>query len=443
MGTMPAPYENLSIEAAQAVDVHIAGSVPARTKWVETLDSLWSYRKRLLKSALIGLLVGLAVAFVIPRHFESNATMMPPESSGSSAGLLASMAGRALGGDVLGGLAASLLGSRSNGPLYIDLLRSSYVTGHMIDRFHLQDIYHSRYRVDAAKKLIRRTKVVQEKKSGVISLTVTDTDPVRARDMAQAYLDELNVLVNRTSTSAARRERVFIEGRMATAKEELGRAQIAMSNFSSTHAAVDIREQTRVTVESEAKLQGQMIVTQGELDSLRQIYGDQNVRVRAAEARLGDLKREFEKIGGSSAELPAERNGSQGANPESVSFPPLLQLPRLAVPFANLYRNERVQEAVLDLLTQQYEVSRIQEARDVAAINVIDAPGIPEKKSFPPRTLLILAFTFVGLWGGAAFVVVRDRWSAVSSQDPRRLLAERMIHDLRDMRGIRFRRSRV
>jgi capsule polysaccharide export protein KpsE/RkpR len=400
--------------------------------WVENLTILWYHRRRLSQVAAIALLSGLITAFVIPRHYESTGTMMPPEGASSGGAFLASMAGRALGGDMLGGLAASLLGAHSNGPLYVELLRSATVTGHLIDRFHLQRVYHTRYRVDAAKKLVRRTKVTQDKKSGVLTLTVTDTNPERARDMAQAYLDELNALVKRTSTSSAGRERAFIERRLAAAKVDLDRAQEAMSDFSSTHATIDIREQTRVTVEEEAKLQALLITTQGELNSLRQIYGDGNVRVRAAEARIGNLKKEIEKIGGSSAELSPDGNSTapkdsteEGA--ESVSFPPLLQLPRLGVPYANLYRNVHVQETVYELLTQQYEIARLQEARDVPALNVIDAPGIPEKKSFPPRALFTAVFTCCALLMSSALLIFRHRWQSVSLHDPRRRIVSEIL----------------
>src|SRR6202008_2920071 len=147
-------------------------------------------------------------------------------------------------------------------------------------------VYHTRYRADAAKSLLRRTAVLQDKKSGVITITVTDTDPVRARDMAQAYLNEWNVLVNRTATSSAHQERVFIERRLDAVKRDLERAQDAMSDFSKTHTTIDIREQTRATVDAASKLEAELVVTQGELESLQQIYGNENVRVRAAQARL-------------------------------------------------------------------------------------------------------------------------------------------------------------
>jgi len=408
---------------------------PAPPNWLANAQVLWRHRQFLLRRTVIALVVNFGLVFLIPVQYESTVRIMPPEQSGSEAAMFAALAGRALGGEALGGLAASLLGTHNSGALFVDLLRSGSVTGNLIDRFKLQSVYNTRYHVDAAKKLGRRTAIVQDKKSGVISLTVTDTDPRRARDMAQAYLDELNVLVNRTSTSSAHQERVFIERRLDAVRRDLDRAQLAMSEFSSTHTTIDIREQTRATVEAAAKLQAEMIVTRGELQSLEQMYGDQNVRVRAAQARLANLKSEIGKLGGSSAELTADtdsvaHDGTSAAEPEPASYPPLRQLPRLAVPFANLYRNVRVQENIFELLTQQYEVARIQEAKDVPVVNIIDAPGIPEKKSFPPRKLTTLILTMLVLAVTSAWLIGRHHWNNLNPQDPRRLFAGEIVYTL-------------
>jgi capsule polysaccharide export protein KpsE/RkpR len=221
--------------------------------------------------------------------------------------VLAALTGRGLGSlNGLSSLAGSLLGGNNSTALFVDLLRSGTVADHLIDRFHLQAVYHKRYRVDTAKHLAHNTTITDDKKSGVISITVEDTDPRRARDLAQGYLDELNLLVNRTSTSSAHQERVFIEKRLQKVKADLGQAQQRMSEFSSTHSTVDIKEQTRAMVDAASRLQAQMILEQANLDSLRQIYGDGNVRVRATQARIAALQGQLLKISGSSAPLAAE-----------------------------------------------------------------------------------------------------------------------------------------
>ena len=339
---------------------------------------------------------------------------------------------------MLGGVLASLIGGHNTGSLYVDLLRSTSISNRLIDRFQLESVYHKRYRMDAAKVLARKTTIVQDKKSGVLSLKVVDIDPVRARDMAQVYVDELNTLVTRTGNSSAHQERVFIEKRLQAVRGDLERAQQAMSEFSSTHAAIDLKEQARATVESQAKVQGALIVAQSELDSLRQLYGDGNVRVRETDARIAGLQRELAKMGGSSSPLSTTQKDDAGDLTQNASFLPLRQVPRLAVPFANLYRELHVQETVYDLLTQQCEFVRIQEVKDIPAVNVIDAPEIPEKKSFPPRALMTIGLTIATVLLVSIGLLVHHYWLLIDAADPRKEFAHEVIESMKAMRPVRW-----
>jgi capsule polysaccharide export protein KpsE/RkpR len=393
-------------------------SMEPRPNWVVNAALLWSYRRVLARVLGVSMLLSVAIAFLLPKRYDSTARIMPPGNSMGGTAFLAALAGRstALGG--LGSLAGGLFGGGGNTALFVDLLRSGTVSGHLIDRFDLQQVYRKRYRVDAAKYLAKETKVVDDKKSGVITLTVTDTDPVRARDLAQAYLDELNLLVNRTNTSSARQERIFLEQRLAGVRSDLEKAQKQLSEFSSTNGTVDLKEQARATVDAAARLEAQLIAEQSTLNALRQIYGDANVRVRSAEARIAVLQAETTRMGGDAKPL-AEGTGAA----VDALYPSLRQLPRLAVPYADLYREVQVQEAVYQLLTQQYELARLEEAKDVPVVSIIDAPGVPEKKSFPPRVLLSLLLTATSLSVACAALLVRNRWAQVRPDDPGKLLA--------------------
>jgi uncharacterized protein involved in exopolysaccharide biosynthesis len=391
--------------------------------WVSNATLLWEARRRLIRTAAIAFVVSLGIAFIIPKRYEATARIMPPDQGGGGAAMIAALAGRSGGLSALGGLAGSLLSSHETSSLFVDLLRSGTVTGRLIDRFQLQQVYRKRYRIDTAKYLAKHTSIVDDKKTGVITLTVEDSKPERARDLAQAYLDELNQVVVQTNTSGARQERMFIEHRLASVQDDLERAQLALSDFSSTHTTLDIKEQGRAMVESAAKLQGQMIAAQSELGSLEQIYGDGNVRVRAAQARIGVIRQQLKEMGGSDAALMPD----EAASSPTALYPSIRQLPRLAVPYADLYRRVRVQETVYELLTQEYEMARIQEAKDIPVVRVLDAPGLPEKKSFPPRLIVALVLTLLSTITASALVLVRDGWNRTEESDPRKVLL-RTIH---------------
>jgi capsule polysaccharide export protein KpsE/RkpR len=387
---------------------------------------LWKHRRLLARVTAIAFVVSLSLALLIPKRYKSSGSIMPPDQQSSGAMMLAALArSSSLGG--LGTLASGLLGTHTSTALFINLLHSGTVSGHLIDRFQLQHLYRNRYRVDTAKHLARRTTVTEDKKSGVITVEVEDEDPVRARDMAQAYLDELNKLVTQTSTSSAHRERVFIEGRLHSVTADLERAQLDLSEFSSRNSTIDIKEQTHAMVDAGARVQGELLVAESGLESLRQIYGDGNVRVHETEARIASLQHELEKMTGSSAPLTGADGAKSDVEDKGELYPPLRQLPRLAVPYADLYRRVRVQETVFELLTQQYEMARIDEAKDVPVVSVIDTPGVPEKKSFPPRLLLTLALTLFVFATTAALILIRDYWSGIDPGHPGKMFATEVL----------------
>jgi uncharacterized protein involved in exopolysaccharide biosynthesis len=404
------------------------------THWASRALLLWSRRRTLARVTAISLAVSLAFAFLIPKQYKSSASIMPPDEQGSRAMMLAALASHAGSLGALGGLASSLMGGHSSTALFEDLLGSGTVSDHLITRFNLQHVYHARYRVDAAKHLARRTKITEDKKSGVITITVEDTNRVRARDLAQAYLDELNNLVTRTNTSVAHRERVFIEQRLHSVQASLEQAELDLSRFSSKNSTIDIKEQTRAMVDAGARLQAQLLIEQAGLESLRQIYGDSNVRVRQAEARIASLKKQLAAMAGSSTPSAESIDGADvdpKARNEDELYPPLRDIPKLAVPYADLYRRVRVEEAMFEFLNQQYEIARIDEAKDISTISVIDSPGIPEKKSFPPRLLLALILTFLSFTTASALILVRHHWSGIDPEDPRKTLAAEVLSVLR------------
>src|SRR5439155_1386233 len=212
--------------------------------------------------------------------------------------------------------------------------------------------------------------------------------------MAQAYVEELNGLVAELSTSSARRERIFLEGRLQAVSQDLEAAEKEFSEFASKNTAIDIKEQGKAMVEGAAILQGQLIAAQSELEGLRQIYTDNNVRVRSVRARIDELKHQLEKMGGK-GENPSADSGQEQDSPaqQDSLYPSIRKLPLLGVTYADLYRRTRVQEAVFESLTKEYELAKVQEVKEIPTVKVLDSPNIPERKSFPPRLLIMFLGT--------------------------------------------------
>ena len=409
-------------------------AVPTSLGYVQLL---WEKRHLFYKVAIRALAASLIVAFLIPTRYESTVSVMPPDSCGNGA-MLAALAEKAKPG--LASMASNILGMKNTGALFVNLLSSRTVQDHLVDKFHLQKVYGTRYKQDARKILAERTAIDEERKSGVITVVVTDRNPQRARDIAQAYVEELDRLVSQVSTSSARRERMFIEQRLDSVKNDLEDAEKQFSAFASKNTALDIKEQTKAMVESAAILQGQIIATQSELQGLEQIYTDNNVRVRSLRAQLAELKVQAQRIGGTDASLGVDSPKSDDL------YPSIRRLPLLGVQWADLYRRMKIQETVYELLNQQYELTRIQEAKEIPTVNVIDPANVPEKKSYPPRALVALVLTSISLALTGVWVVVSARWQKVDPRDPRRVFAmgvSERIEEWGRNTAIRFRLDRI
>ena len=401
----------------------------------ERLRLLWKHRRFFLRAGALGLVASTLVAFLIPKSFTSTAQLMPPDTQSSSTlAMMAAMASK-VGG--LGSVAGDLLGVKSSGALFIGVLRSQTAQDRLIQQFDLRKIYGKRLIVDARTKLDENTSVSEDRKSGIITISVTDHSPQRAAALANAYVDELNSLVAELSTSSAHRERVFLEERLKVAKLDLDAAVNDLAQFSSKNNTLDIQQEGKAMLDAAGALAGEMIVAQSELEGLRQIYTDNNPRVRSLNARVEELRKQLEKLGGAKASSDRDAAPVDSRPADSISaprgglpYPTIHSLPLLGAKYADYYRRAKIQETVYELLTEQFELAKVQEAKETPSVKVLDPGTIPEKKSFPPRLLIILASTFFVLSGCVVWVLGSDHWNQTDPNDPRKILAKEMVTTL-------------
>jgi uncharacterized protein involved in exopolysaccharide biosynthesis len=396
---------------------------------VERLRLVWENRRLLWRLAGWGLFLSTVIAFLIPNRYESTIRLMPPEQrSGSGMAMLAALATKgAISAGLpsgLGSMASEMLGGKTIGALFVDIVRARTVQDRLIDRFDLRKVYWDRYWQDARKDLTKHTNVTEDRKSGVITISVTDRDPYRAQKLAQAYVEELDRLVSEVSTSSARRERIFIEQRLKDVRHDLDAASQQFSEFASKNTLVELTSQTRATVEAAAELQGALIAAESELQGLEQIYTSNNVRVRSLRARVGELKNQLDKMGGSSA--PATGISDVNSSSDQM-YPSIRKLPLLGVRWLDLYREAKIQEAVYEFLTQEYETAKIEEAKEIPTVKVLDVANVPERKSSPPRLILIMMGTLLALTAGVSWVLGTATWQQIHPEDPRRVLAQEVF----------------
>jgi uncharacterized protein involved in exopolysaccharide biosynthesis len=394
-------------------------------KILASLRLLWERRRLLSQVTLYALLASTLTAFLIPARYESTARLMPPDNqSGSSLAIATAAMSGAAGG--LGGISSDLLDLKSTSDVFVGIVSSRTVQDKLIEQFDLKKLYRDRHMEDARRDLAEHTGISVDRKSEIISITVMDKSPQRAAAMAQAYVEELNRLVAELSTSSARRERIFLEGRLQSVSQDLEAAEKNFSQFASKNTAIDVKEQGKAMVEAAATLQGQLIAAESELQGLKQIYTDSNARVRSVNARVDELKYQLDKMGGK-----GESMTEISSQPSDSLYPSIRKLPLLGVMYADLYRRTMIQEAVLETLTKEYEMAKVEEAKEIPTVKVLDAADIPGKKAFPPRLLIMFLGTFLGSCSGVLFVLGSASWNSIDPQDTGKQFAAKIWDDLK------------
>ncbi len=395
-----------------------------RERTVARLRLFWDARKLLLEALVLGALVSLGIALLIPFRFDATAQLMPPDGQeGSGLAALSAVAGRTGG---LGDFAGDLLGVKNSGALFVGILGSRTVQDRLIQQFDLRSRYRDSKIEDARAALASHSRITEDHKSGIIAVTVTDQDPRLAAALAQAYVDELDRLVEQVSTSSARRERIFLEGRLRAVKLDLDTAAKKFSIFASKNTAIDIPAQSKAMVEAAATLEGQLIAAEAELHGLEAMYTEQNVRVRSLRARVSELRAQLGKMGGESG-----TSAAPSSETDASLYPAMRQLPLLGVTYSDLYRQTKIEETVYELLTQQYEMAKVEEAKEVPSVKVLDAATVPTKKSFPPRGLFTMAGAALSLLAACAWISFRQAWREIDPQDPGKQFAMEIAETLR------------
>jgi uncharacterized protein involved in exopolysaccharide biosynthesis len=452
--TQTAAKTQMETETRSVIDELSVQEVPleeVRERQAKLLRLLWDSRRDLLRAAAVALVASTLIAFLIPKSYTSTAQLMPPDTQSSSGlAMMAAMASKVGGG--LGSVAGDLLGMKSSGALFIGVLRSQTAQDRIVQEFDLQRAYAlfgKKSITDTRTQLDESTSISEDRKSGIISISVTDRDPKRAAAIANGYVDQLNSLVAELSTSAAHRERVFLEGRLALAKSELDDASNQLAQFSSKNNTLDIQTEGKAMLDAAGTLAGQMIAAQSELEGLRQIYTDNNPRVRALNARVGELRKELEKLGGVQRFAPADgalnSTSTKDADPPSAQspgissgkidglpFPTIRNLPLLGAKYAGYYRRAKIQETVFELLTEQYELAKVEEAKETPSVKVLDPGQVPEKKSFPPRLLIMFLGTILVFSMSVVWVLGVEQWRAADPLDPRKILAKEVVATLQE-----------
>jgi len=366
---------------------------------------LWINRHVTLQWAMAGFWSAILLTLVIPKQYVATSKLMPPEAKSAR-----NLAVQELTGG-FGSMAGDLLGVSSTGALVIAIMRSRTVEDRMIDKFNLKKVYRVGLQQKARTRLEVKTSFSLEPKTGIVVLSVTDSDPQRAAAIVRAYVEELNALMAQLNNSSAHRERVFLQEQLQTVKMDMESAEKELSVFASKNAAMGMNEQVRVMIESAAKLQGELIAAESQLEEVRQIYTDRSPQVRSMQARISELVNQQKKLLGTYS----GKSFVEGEASES-SLPTLRQLPIMGVPYESKFRKLKMEEAVYETLRTEFDSAKVQEAREIPYVEVLDLPEVPERQSFPPRLLIIATGTGCAVILSGVWILGVARWREIDAE---------------------------
>jgi uncharacterized protein involved in exopolysaccharide biosynthesis len=379
------------------------------------LRDCWLRRKLVFTILVVGISISLAIAFSHHNRYTSTTSILPPDSTSAYSNLINMMSSSGSAAS----LGSEVLGLDTPGELFVSILGSRNVLDSLVTHYNLAHYYRARQLADARAALVGDTKIDLDRKSGVISISVTLTDPVLTANVTRGYVTELNRVLTEDSTSSARRERIFLEGRVDEVKQQLDETSLALSKFSAKSGTIDMPSQAKSMVDEDMRLQAELITSRSQLAGLRETYSEDNPRVRAVEARNAELQRQIAGMGGLNQKTDASQNSKGSA------YPSASELPALGLTYYDLERKVQVQQALWEALTRQYELAKVQEAEQTPAAHVLDAADIPERKSGPSRRLDVMVGGMLSLILACISVVVLNVWEGLDPQEePKKLILE-------------------
>lgn len=363
-------------------------------------------RKRfILRFVIIAALLAAIVSLLLPVQYEAKVVLLPPQQNSSVGSALLSQLGSVGSLGSLASLAGGGLGLKNSTDMYISFLTSRTVEDAMIQRFGLMQEYHSKKMSEARKSLERHATALAGAKDGLIRLTVEDHDPKRAADLANGYVEEFRKLSASLAITEAARRRLFFDQQLQEAKDKLTQAEEAMAKTQQSTGVLQIDSQARALIESAAVLRAQVVAKQVQVESMRSFATDDNPGLVLAKQELAALQAQLDRIAGSQKGTgPGQDTGSDINLSKG-------RVTGAGMEYLRRYRDLKYQETVFELLAKEYEVAKLDEAREGSIIQVVDAAVPPDTKSSPHRTLIVLGTTIFAFFLAVFWVLLRERSS--------------------------------
>lgn len=360
---------------------------------VVILGILARQKRKIFRAVAITTALAVPGVFLIPVKYRAESVILTPEQAQSSLSAMAQISGFA--GAALPLSLLSGLGLRNPTELYVGILEGRTVADDLIKKFDLKRVYdHEDLR--ATRKELARNTSIEAAKNSLIHIQVEDRDPRRAANLANAYVEELSNQNARLALSEATQRRVFFQAELAKEKDALADAEVQLKNTEKSTGLVLPGGQAEVLIRSGAQLRAAILSREAQIAAMKTYATDDNPRLQVAERGLAALQAQLKKL-------------EQGDKASGILDLPTGQLPEAGLKYVRKLREVKYHEALFEILAKQYEAARLDEAKSTPVIQVVDQAVVPEKKSWPPRTLLVLAGALLAALVTSFWIIVRSR----------------------------------
>jgi uncharacterized protein involved in exopolysaccharide biosynthesis len=343
-------------------------------------------RKRviILVTAIFAILA-VVISLLLPVRYTATVVLLPPQQNTSMGAALASQLGN-LGG--MAALAGGSLGLKNPNDMFVGMLKSRSVEDAMIQHFGLMDEYHKKYLSDARKTFENHATVDGSSKDGLIHISVEDHDAKRAAELANGYVDQFRIQSQHLAITEASQRRLFFEQELEQAKNNLANAEEALKQTEQTTGVIELSSQSRALIESAASLRAQITEREVQIQGMQTYATGENAQLFQAQQELAGLRAQLAKLGGS------EDSASSGL------IVPKGRVPEAGLEYVRKLRDVKYNETIFDILARQFEIAKLDEAKEGALIQVVDPAIQPDKHSSPKRVLIVIAATALGFFLG-------------------------------------------
>ena len=386
------PQPNTHADTHRSPDVEGNASRPKDEISLLDLLIVLVQRKRLvLTITTVFIVIAIILSLVLPKRYTAAVTLLPPQQNSSMGAALTSQLGNISG---MAALAGGSLGLKNPNDMFVGMLTSRSVEDAMVQHFDLMQEYRKRYLSDARKTFEKHASVDGSSKDGLIHITVTDSDPRRAAELANGYVEQFRNLSEHLAITEASQRRLFFEHELEQAKNNLADAEEALKKTEQTTGLIQPDSQSRALIEAASSLRAQITAREVEIQGMQTYATPENAQLVQAQRELDSLRAQLAKLGGTESSAGGEFIVPKG------------NVPQAGLEYVRRLRDVKYNETIFDILARQFEIAKLDEAKQGSLIQVVDPAIPPDKQSFPKRTLIVLGAAAAGLFFGvlAAFL---------------------------------------